>query len=81
MSCTEFSMILRLLQELAEDSTIPKNVRITVQSVMQLVSRNEEPRMAASKALQELESLTEINVEPFTRSQIFNIVSMLESVK
>ncbi len=81
MSCTEFSTILRSLQELAEDSTIPKNVRITIQSVMQLVSRNEEPRMAASKALQELEVLAEVNVEPFTRSQIFNIVSMLEAVK
>ena len=79
---TDFEMIIVALQELAGDGSLPKNVRSTVSGAISLLSTSEEPRTRVSKALQHLESLSEeSSVEPFTRSQLLNIVSMLETVQ
>lgn len=79
---TEIIHILQALQEIAEDQTIPKNVRTTIQTTMHALQQTTPPRMNANKALQHLETLSETtNVEPFTRSQLYNIVSMLETIQ
>ena len=79
---TTFEAIVAALQEIAGDTTLPKNVRNTVTSAMTMLGTQEEPRTKANKALQHLESLSEeSNVESFTRSQLYNIVSMLETVE
>jgi uncharacterized protein (UPF0147 family) len=69
------------LKELEQDSTTPKNVKTKVASTLKILNENGEPSIKKSRALHELEELSEdINVQSYTRTQLFNIVSLLEIV-
>ncbi len=71
--------IIQALQELEEDSTIPKNIKLKIVDTISLLHEETDMSIKVSRALQTLEDLTDdVNIEAFTRSQIFNIVSMLE---
>ncbi len=71
--------IVQALKELEEDSSVPKNIKLKVGSAIQVLNEETDLSIKISRALHTLEELTDdINIEAFTRSQIFNIVSMLE---
>lgn len=73
--------ILQVLEELEQDATVPRNVKLKVANTIKLLKEEGEKSIKISKALHELEEVAEdINVQPYTRSQIFNIVSLLETV-
>ncbi len=73
--------ILDVLKELAEDSTVPKNVKNKVSEVIEILKDDSEMSLKISKALQELEEISDdSNLQPFTRTQIWNITSMLEKI-
>jgi len=73
--------VIYALQELEQDSSTPKNVKSKVSSTIKALSDESETGLKISKALQELEYLSEdCNVQSYTRIQIFNIVSLLELV-
>jgi uncharacterized protein len=68
------------LMEMMDDSTVPRNVKLKLQLTLNALSNNSEDlSLRINKALNELDELTEdINIESFTRTQLWNIVSMLE---
>ena len=69
------------LQELEQDTTTPKNVKTKIIATLRILNENGELSIKISKALHELEELTEdINVQSYTRTQLFNVVSLLEIV-
>ena len=71
--------ILLALQEVEEDSSTPKNVKEKISLTIKVLNTDAELAIKVSKALHELEYLSEdSNVQPYTRTQIFNIVSLLE---
>jgi len=71
--------VLLALQELAEDSSTPKNVKEKIAVTIKVLNTDAEISIKVSKALHELEYLAEdSNVQPYTRTQLFNIVSLLE---
>lgn len=74
--------IIDALNDLAEDDTIPKNVTKIVKNTITLLSNSEEEAsIRIHKALNELDELAEdVNMQPYTRTQIWNIVSELESI-
>ncbi len=75
----EIDGIVEALTEVLDDSTVPKNVKIKVQNAINHLKNNGDRSMSFSKAMHELEEIAEdVNVEPFTRSQILNAVSLLE---
>ena len=67
------------LHELQNDTTIPKNVKSKIEGIMlTLISDNELP-IKVNKALNDFDEIVnDINLKPYTRTQIWNIVSMLE---
>ncbi len=70
---------LSALKELESDSQIPKNVKAKIASTIQTLEQEGETSIKVSRALQELEQLAEDNnMQSYTRTQIFNIVSLLE---
>ena len=80
MELDPLQQVLFALQELHEDEYVPKNVKLKVAQTMELLNQEGEISIRKSKALTELEALTEdANVEAYTRSQLFNVVSLLES--
>lgn len=73
--------VMFALEELKDDEFVPRNVKNKISQTIQVLSQDGEVSIRVSKALTELESLSEdVNVEAHTRSQLFNIVSLLEAV-
>ena len=72
--------IIASISELQEDSTVPKNVKEKVQQIIHaLKDEKAELSMRVDKALQILDDVAEdSNLQSYTRTQIWNIVSMLE---
>lgn len=81
MSESKIGQIVAALSELMEDSTVPKNVKARVEMTLKTFNENLEDAIKVSKALHQLEEITEdSNIQPYTRTQIWNVISMLEIV-
>jgi uncharacterized protein (UPF0147 family) len=77
----ELTMVIAALRELEQDNQIPKNVKSKITGTITVLEQTGEMPIKVSKALQELEQLTEDNnMQAYTRTQIFNIVSLLEVI-
>lgn len=77
----QITMVIAALRELEGDSQVPKNVKTKITSTISTLEQAGEMPIKVSRALQELEQLTEDNnMQAYTRTQIFNIVSLLEFI-
>ncbi len=73
--------VIVALKEIEQDTSTPKNVKVKIVSTLKLLNENSETSIKVSKALHELEDIAQdSNVQSYTRTQIFNIVSLLEVV-
>jgi uncharacterized protein (UPF0147 family) len=72
---------LEILDELKDDNTLPKNVRSSVMRIIDfLKDDNQEISIRVDKAMQELEEISsDINVQAYSRTQLWHVVSMLEN--
>jgi len=71
-----------VLTELKDDVTVPRNVRVKVEGVMSLLNQKIEAKIKVSKVLNELEEIADdVNLRSYTRTQIWNVVSLLEKIK
>ncbi len=72
--------VIASISELQDDTTVPKNVKEKVQKILEtLRDEKAELSMRVDKALQILDDVAEdSNLQSYTRTQIWNIVSMLE---
>ena len=77
----QLASIIFALSELGQDTSTPKNVKAKVDNVLKFLNAQEfEMSVRVSKALCELDQISQdSNVQPYTRAQLFNIVSLLES--
>ncbi len=77
----QLTTVIAALRELEQDNQIPKNVKVKITGTISVLEQNAEMPIKVSRALQELEQLTEDNnMQAYTRTQIFNIVSLLEVI-
>lgn len=74
--------VLGAIAELQEDSTLPKNIKTKLDLVTGLLKEEKCDRLIMiNKALDEIEELSnDINIQPYTRTQLWNLISMLESL-
>ncbi len=78
---SDVNEIITALSELEQDNTVPRNIKERVQRTLTALNGNGEMSMKIDKALQELdEAADDINLQAYTRTQIWNIVSMLEKL-
>ena len=69
------------LKELLEDTSVPKNVKESIERVIKILEENGDMSLKINKALNGLDEIADdINMQSYTRTQIWNIVSMLEKV-
>lgn len=76
--------IIENLKTIEQDATVPKNVRSKVKSaITALEDPNGTPnKVKIDRALQELDDLSDDpNLPSYTRTQIWNVVSTLESIE
>ncbi len=69
------------LKELQSDIALPKNITVKIVNTIRFLEQEGETSIKVSKAISEIEDLTENNnLQSFTRTQLFNVVSILEIV-
>ncbi len=74
--------IIELLNNIIEDSSVPKNIRKAVNEAKVRLSADDEVIVNVSAAIYSLESVAEdVNMPPHARMQIWSIMSELESLK
>lgn len=73
--------VIEAINELLDDNTLPKNVREKLNNIISHLKGSGEMSLKIDKALHDLEGISEdSNLQAYTRTQVWNIVSMLESL-
>jgi uncharacterized protein (UPF0147 family) len=76
----EFSGVVLVLSDLLEDNSVPRNVKLKIESIKKSLSEKKEEPLKVNKALDLLEEISnDSNIQMYTRTQIWNIISMLEA--
>lgn len=71
--------IINMLEEIQNDNTVPKNVKVKIQESVDALNEEKELSLKVDKALHVLDELSnDTNMQPYTRTQLWNVVSMLE---
>jgi len=71
--------VVVMLSELKKDATVPRNVKNKIENTISILEEKTELSIKVHKALHELEEVADdVNLQPFTRTQIWNVVSLLE---
>ena len=71
--------VVEALVILKNDQGVPKNIKARIAELLDELKVNHDDSMMVNKLLSELEDISnDINLQPFVRTQIFNISSMLE---
>ncbi|MBS3105840.1 UPF0147 family protein [Candidatus Woesearchaeota archaeon] len=78
---TQLDAVVSSLSEVKEDSTVPRNVRTKIESVVSTLKEGTELPIKVNKALNELDQIAnDVNLQSYTRTQIWNVMSMLEKL-
>ena len=71
-----------MIDMLINDSTVPKNIRKTLSDAQSRLKTGEEINVRVSAAVYLIESISEdINMPSHARTQLWSIISALESLK
>jgi uncharacterized protein (UPF0147 family) len=66
---------------LLSESGVPKNIRTRMSALLAELGGCEDLSITVNKILNELEDLSnDVNIQPFVRTQLWNIASMLETI-
>ena len=78
----ELDGILDVLNELVDDSAVPKNVKTKIKSTIDALSEDVDLSIRVNKALHILDDISDdANLQSYTRTQIWNVVSLLENLQ
>lgn len=82
MDSDEMMDILDSLDEIKGDSTVPKNVKLKIDEMIStLKDEKTDISIRVDKVQQELEDISsDSNLQAFTRTQLWNVVSLLETL-
>ena len=80
MICMEINVITGLLDEISQDRTVAKNIRTAMeQAKASLMDAKQEIAVRINGAISILDDVAnDPNIPVYSRTQIWNIVSMLE---
>ena len=72
---------VELLDELFEDTGLPKNIRnVCAEIKKELLSKDRDIKIRIDSAIHNLDLLSDdINLSVYARTQVWNIISLLES--
>jgi uncharacterized protein (UPF0147 family) len=78
-----FENIIPLIQQIANDRTVPRNIRTKCEdSIKILQNEKEDLALRVNAVVSTMDDISnDPNVPTYTRIQIWNIVSSLESVR
>jgi uncharacterized protein len=69
---------IEALEDLRGDATVPKNIKSRVESIITHLREEKELSIKVNQALSALDEISDNNnIQPYTRTQIWNVVSLL----
>ena len=82
MEDIDIETVIEIMGEIEEDTSIPRNIRKTVAGAKKRLETNEDTTVKIGAVVYALEEITEdINIPAHARTQIWTILSALESMK
>jgi len=82
MSSKKLAEIAQMLDELVDDTSIPKNIRKALSDARDRLKSNDEDSVKLSAAVYLIESISDdINMPSHARTQIWSIMGVLEEAK
>ncbi len=83
MNSTIKEGVFNMISKIEQDNTVPKNIKIKIQNIsIDLKEEEKEIDVRINRALQDLDEISEDNNIPdYIRTQIWSIVSLLESIE
>ncbi|NQV09067.1 UPF0147 family protein [Candidatus Woesearchaeota archaeon] len=73
--------VIECLEELLNDSTVPKNTKAVILRITNILKEDVEKSIKINKASHEIESISDdSNLQSYTRTQLWNIASLLEKL-
>ena len=73
--------VIENLNQIEIDDSVPKNVKNKIRMAINALQEEKELKIRANKALQHLDEVSnDPNVPSYVRPQVWNIVSLLESL-
>ena len=82
MKMTEIKDVVVVLDEAAQDKAVPKNVRQNIIKAKEALDNDKlDLEFRVSSAISILDEVAnDVNLPPYTRTQIWNVVSSLETI-
>lgn len=78
----EIDVVLERMKEVANDRSVPRNIRNVVEQAMEKTRNMEEGGVNYSTAIYMLDDISnDINMPSHARTDIWEIISMLEAIK
>ncbi len=78
----EVDEVLSRMEEVADDRSVPRNIRNTIAEAIEKVKKEEKDFVNYSTAIYLLDDISnDINMPSHARTDIWEIISMLESIK
>ncbi len=78
---SEVGTAISRLSEIHEDATVPRNVRTKIELIIGTLRDADELPIKVNKALNGLDEISsDVNLQAYTRTQIWNIMSVLEKL-
>ncbi len=76
------AQITKQMEQLINDTSVPRNVRSAISEAKEKLNSTEEGIVRISGAIYCVDAVsTDINLPPQARTAVWNILSMLESIK
>ena len=74
--------VVAVLSDMGADQNVPKNVRTQMQSLVAVLQSAKEHSVKVHDAMNMLDRVsTDINLESYTRTQIFSLIGTLEKMQ
>jgi uncharacterized protein (UPF0147 family) len=74
--------VIELLEQIVNDRTVPKNIRAAAEEAHAAINGTTAVELKISTAISTLDDIiNDTNMPMYTRTQIWNIVSMLEGMR
>jgi uncharacterized protein (UPF0147 family) len=78
----EYKPVMEILDRIINDRTVPKNIRESVERAKNALNSNEEEELKINSAIVILDEISnDPNMPLYTRTQIWNAVSLLEQIR
>ena len=77
----EIDAVVASLNEIQADATVPRNVRTKIENIVKTLNNSTEVSINVNKALNDLDEIAgDVNLQSYTRTQVWNVMSLLEKL-